>query len=71
MVLSYGILHENKGGREDILNIFSKYGQFGCFWKVLFSPFFVTKNQICPTSSDNSENKGDWGVKPLKEEFHN
>ena len=43
----------------------------GRFWEVLFSPFFVTKNQMCPIDSMTSENKGGGGgFGPLTEEFH-
>ena len=49
------------------LNIFFKYGHFGCFGEVLFFPFSVTKNQMCPTGSITSENKGgEGGSDPLQ-----
>ena len=39
------------------LNRFVKYGHFECFWEVMFFPFLVTENQMCPTGSKTSEKK--------------
>ena len=42
-------------------NRFGQYGHFACFWEVIFSPFLVTKTQMCLTASITSENKGGGG----------
>ena len=34
---------------ELFLEKYFKYDNFGSFWEVLFIPFYVTKNKMCPT----------------------